>query len=275
VNKTDRQGYNELYRGRDSDLISCSDAVTYVTAFEQTRIAPFHKGGGTKGYVRGLATQRMLDAAASTGRAARDITVLDGGCGQGELSVYLACKGFKVIGIDISEEACERSSHLAQQIGVDNVRFEATSLESTGLENECVDFVIGHASLHHFIKYEGVADELRRVLKPGGEMFFADSFGENKAYHLFHNKEEMERLGDVILTKSLIEGFFGGLHVTIYPTDWFVMLDKLVLKLLPYSRQPMARALSRVWWHLDRWMPKSRASLYLAGAVMTHVEKRS
>ena len=46
------------------------------------------------------------DAAADRrGISRSELTVLDAGSGQGELSVYLACKGFKVIAVDISTEA--------------------------------------------------------------------------------------------------------------------------------------------------------------------------
>lgn len=113
--------------------------------------------------------------------------------------------------------------------------------------DESVNFVIGHVSLHHLIKYEGVAKELGRVITPTGVMFFADSFGENKVYHLFHDKEEMERLGDVILTKPLIESFFSGFSVCLHPTDWFVMLDKLLLKIIPNCMNKLVRFLSFIW----------------------------
>ena len=49
----------------------------------------------------------------------------------------------------------------------------------------------------------------------------------------------MVRLGDVTLTKNLIKSYFEGFDLVITPTDWFVMLDKLFLKIFPKSWNPL------------------------------------
>lgn len=271
--KTDREGHNKLYKDRDSSLITCPSKEAYVKQFKLTGLSPYWKGGGTKGYVRGLAVEKFLRAVKDRNLSNSEVRVLDAGCGQGELSVYLAALGFQVVGVDISKEACMSASRLAKKMGVSrNCQFKAESLEEISLADDSVDYVLGMAALHHFIKYEGVAQELNRVLKETGEMFFADSFGENRAYHIFHNKEQMHRLGDVILTRELIKIFFAGSDVTLTPTDWFVMLDKLFLKILPRSASPVVRLPSCLWWYLDRLVPINGVTLYLSGAVMTHVK---
>ena len=201
--------------------------------------------------------------------------ILDAGSGQGELSVYLACLGFNVIGVDISSEAKACGEHLASSVGVENnCSFHVESLENISIGDSSVDYVIGHASLHHFIKYNGVPRELKRVLKKGGKGYFADAFGENKLYHIFHDKEKMERLGDVTLTKELIELYFSDFDVKIIPTDWFVMLDKLYQKLLPNSFMPLIKTLSYSHNWIDRKIPtSSRISLFLSGSVLTEITK--
>jgi len=269
----DKQGHNALYKDQLSELSAAQDIASYIELFEKKSISPYWKGGGTKGYVRGVAVKALIREADKLSKSNSSITILDAGCGQGELSVYLACKGYNVIGIDISEEGCRMSRLLAGHIGVQNVEFKAESLESISIKTGEVDFVIGHASLHHFIKYEGCSSELYRVLRPGGQMFFADSFGENFVYHLFHNKEQMERLGDVMLTKKMIEDYFQWGAIKLYPTDWLVMLDKLLLKALSNHFTPLVRKISFVWWCVDRCVPKSRWALALSGSVFTHVKK--
>jgi 2-polyprenyl-3-methyl-5-hydroxy-6-metoxy-1,4-benzoquinol methylase len=272
IEMADKAGYNALYKGQLSSLIKAGSPEKYIRDYEAQRLSPYYKRGNTKGYVRNLAVQSLLAAADRVSSLREKVHVLDAGCGRGELSVYLGCQGFRVTGVDISEEGVRVSKELAESIGVtDRCQFLAESLEHVSLPNEACDFVIGHAALHHFIKYAGVSEELRRILKPGGEMFFADSFGENKIYHLFHNRAKMERLGDVILTKDLIEKFFANCRVELVPTDWFVTMDKLFLRLLPSRLEPLIRSGSRLWWTLDRLMPHSRLTLYLSGAVMTHV----
>ena len=86
----------------------------------------------------------------------------------------------------------------------------------------------------------------------------------------------MERLGDVVLTKKLIDNFFDCFEIQLLPTDWFVMLDKLFLKLLPRKWKNSIRPLSKVNFWLDRKSPNSnRISLALSGSVMTTITKIS
>ncbi len=273
--KTDRVGYDEEYQGNFSDLCNIKSIPEYVDAYQSSNIDPYYKSKNTKGYVRGEAINNLISNADRQGYPHDKILILDAGSGQGELSVYLACLGFNVIGIDISNEAKACGEHLASSIGVqDNCSFHAESLEKTSLNDSSVDYIIGHASLYHFIKYDDVPHEFNRILKRRGKGYFADAFGENKLYHIFHDKEKMERLGDVTLTKKLIESYFSDFDVSITPTDWFVMLDKLYMKLLPNSFMPLIKKLSYFHNFIDRKIPaSSRLSLFLSGSVLTEITK--
>ncbi|CCO24982.1 class I SAM-dependent methyltransferase [Maridesulfovibrio hydrothermalis] len=266
--------YTRVYKDSVADLYAADGIDSYLRIFESTRTAPFFQGGNTKGYVKQLAFAKLLESAKRKNIPLNRITVLDAGCGQGELSVYLAAKGFNVIGVDLSAEACKTAECLADKVGVGSqCRFVAESLEKIPVPDRSVDFIIGFASFHHFIKYKCVANELHRILKTGGQSFFADSFGENKAYHIFHDKEKMKRLGDVILTSQLIQEFFDGTgKVELFPSDWFVMLDKLFLYFAPKAEK-RARKISKLWFLLDRMIPNTRATLFLAGSVVTKVTK--
>ncbi len=276
--KTDKEGYTEYYKNKVSPLIEkCKNSDEYIEYYEGNRISPFYKGGSSKGYVKGLAVSKLLEASSALGVKRERLTILDAGFGLGELSTYLACKGFNVIGVDISNTACQSATELSKQIGVsEKCTFLAESLEETSVADSSIDFIIGHASFHHFIKYEKIPKEFHRVMKEGAKGFFADSFGENKLYHLFHNKERMERLGDVILTKKLIDNYFACFKVDLIPTDWFVMLDKFYVKMLPKKLRSYMRQLSKVHFWLDRKIPSSsRISLFFSGSVMTAITKIS
>lgn len=277
TNLVDKKAYDEFYQGKHLDIKNVTTPSEYINFYEYQHLSPFYQGGTTKGYVRGVSVKKLFQEIEASGKSIEDISVLDAGSGQGGLSCYLASKGLNVIGVDISESACEISEALAVRIGVQNqVKFLAASLESIPIDDASVDYIIGHAALHHFIKYEGCAEEFWRVLKPGGSGFFADSFGENRIYHLFHNKAQMERLGDVILTRNMIKKYFNKFEVKLLPTDWFVMFDKLYLKLLPNKFDYVLRKISSVHFFLDRMVSAFKSTsiaLFLSGAIMTEIKK--
>ena len=73
--------------------------------------------------------------------------VLDIGCGEGFYSIYLASKGFDVLGIDISENAIKYAKENAEKAGV-KIRFKVMDLKDLSELNEKFDFVLEWAILH-------------------------------------------------------------------------------------------------------------------------------
>lgn len=269
----DRQGHDELYSSLEYPLFQATNLEDFRSRFESRVIAPFCEGGGTKGYVRGTALRSLLGYMNSRPHADRPARILDAGCGVGELTVYLASEGFEAVGLDVSSVAVQMGQRLARRLGIKGeCAFIQGSLEQIPLPGNSIDGVIGFASLHHFIKYAGVPEELQRVVRPGGEAYFADSFGENPLYRVFHDREAMHRLGDVVLTRKKVLRYFSGCEVEMWPTDWFVMLDKLYGRILKGRALGLVRKISRVHYALDRKIPAARRlSLALSGSVMTKV----
>lgn len=272
----DRAAYASFYEDGLSPLAAqARTPEAYRDAFRAHRISSYHQGGTTKGYVRGLATDLAIRAAEATGKPREEVHVLDAGCGAGELSVYFAAEGFRVTGVDISASGVRVSTELARRVGVaSRCPFLEESLEQLSLPDASVDVVVGHGALHHFIKYPGVPGELWRVMRPGARGFFADSFGENRAYRLFHDKAQMERLGDVILNRRLIREYFTDFEVRITPTDWVSMLDKLYERATRGRLERLRRGVARVHRAIDRRVPAdSSLALMLSGAVVTAIRK--
>jgi len=81
--------------------------------------------------------------------------LLDVGCGEGFYAIYLASKGFDVLGIDISENAIKYAKENAKKAGV-NIRFKVMDLRDLPELKEKFDFVLEWAILH------GIAFEERQ-----------------------------------------------------------------------------------------------------------------
>jgi SAM-dependent methyltransferase len=99
-------------------------------------------------------------------------TVLDLGCGTGENSVLLARRATQVVGLDISPDLVKIARRRAQAQG-QTIQFIVTSAYATGLPRESVDVVFGEAILHH-LDLERAANEVRRILRPGGYAIFVE-----------------------------------------------------------------------------------------------------
>ena len=269
---TDKVGYNQKYSNLFPKIYQAHNLPELKSIFVH-QMQPFHRGGTTKGYVRQRCLEQMIADCHQLKKEHHEVTVLDAGCGLGALSVYMAVLGFHVIGLDISEQAINTCQQVANKFNMaDKCRFVAASLGDTGLPDDSIDYVIGHGSLHHFIKYTNCPAELERIMKSGAKGFFADSFSENPLYHCFQNRQTMDRLGDVRLTKRKITAYFSQFEVDITPVDWFVMLDKLSIKLLPKNKIKWARKLSTFYFQLDRIIEnKNRISLFLSGSVITAI----
>jgi SAM-dependent methyltransferase len=101
-------------------------------------------------------------------------TILELGCGSGINSVLLARRGARVIAVDISRSLIEVAARRVAVHGVgDRVRFVTGSVHDLPLAAESVDVVVGISVLHH-LELNAAAQEIGRVLKPGGRAVFKE-----------------------------------------------------------------------------------------------------
>ena len=111
----------------------------------------------------------------------RGKTVLDFGCGSGENTLLLAKRGAKPLGLDISAALIGVARRRLRINGVsDNIPFIVASASQIPLHDESVDVVFGIAILHH-LDLKATAQEVRRILKPGGRAIFQEPMRNSKA----------------------------------------------------------------------------------------------
>jgi SAM-dependent methyltransferase len=101
---------------------------------------------------------------------------LDAGCGVGYHSLALARRGYRCVGVDISETILTTARANAERMGLsDRVTFECHSLERLPFADGTFDAVHCRGVLMHIPKWEAALAELCRVLKPGGKLLLLES----------------------------------------------------------------------------------------------------
>lgn len=105
---------------------------------------------------------------------AKDKTVLEYGCGDGNNTLVLALRGAKVKALDISPDLIELAKKRLEVNQVQgDVEFIVGSAHDIPLPDESVDIIFGMAILHH-LDLELSAKEVNRVLKKGGRAIFKE-----------------------------------------------------------------------------------------------------
>jgi len=102
-------------------------------------------------------------------------TVLDAGCGEGYNTWLLPRSGARMTGVDISERMIElaRQEEQREPLGI---RYEVASFSDLGIFNDAsFDAVVSSMALMDGPDFESSAQEICRVLRPGGELFFSVS----------------------------------------------------------------------------------------------------
>ena len=103
--------------------------------------------------------------------------VLDAGCGYGQWSIAMAKLNLNVVGIDIDTSRLVMASHLSEQLGVHNVKFKHSFLETLPFPDSSFDGVFCY-SVFMFTQMPTVLREFNRVLKPGGKLYInTDTMG--------------------------------------------------------------------------------------------------
>ncbi len=136
------------------------------------KFRPLHKFNPVRlAYIRDrIASHYGRDITAP--RPARDLRVLDIGCGGGLISEPMARMGAQVVGADASETNIEVAKLHAAQSEVD-VDYRAVTAEALAADGEMFDVVLNLEVVEHVADRDLFLEACAAMVKPGGLMFVA------------------------------------------------------------------------------------------------------
>jgi arsenite methyltransferase len=103
--------------------------------------------------------------------------IVDAGSGAGFDSFVAARQvgsNGAVVGVDMTPEMLDKSSATADILGLQNVEFRKGLLEALPVEDGWADIVISNGVINLCPDKRAAFSEIRRVLRPGGYLQFAD-----------------------------------------------------------------------------------------------------
>ncbi len=174
--------YGEVLQSTESLKTSACCTADAPPAYLRTALARVHDEVNARYYGCGLVSPEALERA----------SVLDLGCGAGR-DVYtlaqLVGPDGRVVGVDMTPEqlavARRHEAWHAEQFGYaqSNVEFidgTIERLDEIGLADEQFDIIVSNCVVNLATDKQAVLEQAWRVLKPGGEMYFADIYTDRR-----------------------------------------------------------------------------------------------
>jgi 2-polyprenyl-3-methyl-5-hydroxy-6-metoxy-1,4-benzoquinol methylase len=142
--------------------------------------------------------------------------VLDIACGEGYGSAAMAAAGAgKVIGVDVSEEAC---AHARAKYGIEA---REGSAEAMPVGDGEVEVVVSFETIEHLHDVKAFLRECHRVLSPGGKIIISTPnlpvYHERAPDNPFHHHEMAKEEFDALLCEHFINVRMLGQHLPFAP----------------------------------------------------------
>jgi SAM-dependent methyltransferase len=97
-----------------------------------------------------------------------DASVIDVGCGTGQMACFLAIKGRRVVGVDYSQRSLALACALKERLALGSVAFERANVLDWDQPPEAFDYVFCNGVLHHTSDPYGGFRNLVAITRPGG-----------------------------------------------------------------------------------------------------------
>ena len=179
--------------------------------------------------------------------------LLDYACGQGNWAIYFALTGARhVAGFDMDPVGIEVARSGAQSHGIaDRCRLFEADASNLPFPDSEFELVIGTGALHHTIKYDGVFEELFRVMKPGGNAFFLENLADFPLWRLHWWLKGQVPEGDVpIFSKEVRQKSRMFSRCEIIGDTLIHSLKHFIYR--EGKMRPWRRNLLRLTWHSDQ-----------------------
>ena len=162
-----------------------------------------------------------------------DMEVLEIGCGTGSTAIEHAPFVKHIRATDLSTRMVEIAKEKARAADVDNVTFEALSVDALDVPDASIDVVMAHNVLHLLEDKEQAITDVHRMLRPGGVFVSSTAC-----------------IGDMLLPLRLI-----------VPVGRFLRLFPLVKV---FSVAELKDSLENAGFEIDyEWQPKKNAAAFI------------
>jgi len=175
--------------------------------------------------------------------------ILDFACGGGVTSAWLAGRGARVVGVDLSPDSLARAREVHAEVGLDAV-FVPTLEEAD--DHGPFDAVVGRFALHHTNVAE-VAPLLAHRVRSGGCGAFVETFSTNPVLRVARanitGRFGVPRLGTIDERPlgppdvAALRRAFGELRVDCAEMHFLRIFDRQVLR---YRYPPVSSAMGRI-----------------------------
>lgn len=173
--QAEMEHYTRIFSASNPDGSSSTDTLTQWVP-------------GVWGAVESLASQRVRERTGDDQighvvarmQALKNARVLSLGSGPGgiELDIARRARTGEIVCGDLNADLIGMGTERAAQERLP-IRFQQMDLNTVQLEPEAYDIVFCHASLHHMIELDHIAQQIRRTLRPHGVLITVDVISRN------------------------------------------------------------------------------------------------